>query len=445
MRIPRRPPSFNDLFGRRSHDLNTAVIKHEFNDFTRRCEAGYWPWDKVRMAARSSGVDAELAWLMVKIGRMQRFRSLPLFGTGGYALRFNVPDRVQHELMLIDQQMAGRLLSDEADPLTQHQRERFIISALREEAIASSMLEGAATTRRDAKSLLRSGRKPRTRAERMVVNNYHAIMFIREHRKTPLSVDFTLELQSILTRGTLDREDEVGRFRTDRDDISIVDHRDNEVMHTPPAASELEERLDAFCRFANETPTSGAFIHPVIKACVLHFQIGFDHPFCDGNGRTARALFYWAMLKNDYWLFEFLPISRLIYRSPAKYTKAYLLCETDDFDVTYFLSYKVKIISRARQELREYLQDQQVRQSEARKTLAGDERLNHRQREVVLRASRNPERVLTIADHQSRFAVSYGTARTDLLELSRWGYLTYSADTKRYDFYASDKVRNAEW
>lgn len=424
--------------------MEESLRKPEFMDYTRKCEAGYWNWDKVRMAAPSAGVNAEIAWSVIKMGRMQRYRWIPLVGHDEQPLRFNVPDSVQHELMLVDQQMAGRLLSDDEAPLAHHQRERFIIGALHEEAIASSMLEGAATTRRDAKKLLRSGRKPKTTGERMVVNNYHAILFIREHRKTPLSKEFLLELQAILTKGTLGGADSVGRFRHEEDNIRVVDERDNEIVHVPPPAAELDERTERLCQFANQRSEGGEFIHPMIRACVLHFQLGFDHPFCDGNGRTARALFYWSMLRQDYWLFEYLSISRLIYRSPAKYVRAYLNCEADEFDITYFLTYKTRIISRARLELRQYLRKKQSQLAEARRLFAEDRRLNHRQQEVVLQATRNPDRVFTIAEHKEQFAVSYATARSDLLELAGWGYLAVAMDRKRYDFHPSEKLLKIE-
>jgi Fic family protein len=41
-----------------------------------------------------------------------------------------------------------------------------------EEAITSSQLEGAATTREVAKEMIREGRQPRDRSERMILNNY---------------------------------------------------------------------------------------------------------------------------------------------------------------------------------------------------------------------------------------------------------------------------------
>ena len=64
------------------------------------------------------------------------------------------------------------------------------------------------------------------------------------------------------------------------------------------------------------------FIHPVIKAIIIHFVISFLHPFVDGNGRTVRSFFYWYMLKKGYALTEFLSISRIIYANKVKYEKA---------------------------------------------------------------------------------------------------------------------------
>lgn len=441
MRKPARPPDLSKVVG---DDLFSKFSEQAYQTFMRRCEDHYWHWDKLRFAARGAGLDPPLVWGMVKLGRMQRYRHLPLTGHSGIPVRYNLPDRAQRELMLIDQELAGRIAFDEERPLTDSQRERFIISALREEAIASSMLEGAATTRRDAKNMLRTGRRPRTHGERMVLNNYRAIMFIREHHDVGLSPDFLLELQETLTEETLKEPSEVGRFRTENDDIRVVDDRDNEVMHIPPPASELENRLAALCQFANKQTDDEPFIHPVVKACILHFQLGFDHPFCDGNGRTARALFYWSMLRDGYWLFEYLPISRLIYRSPGSYARSYLQSETDDFDATYFLLYHLRVISLARHELQSYLSRKLSQVRKARRLFSDDLSLNDRQRTILLQTTRNPDRTFTIEKHQRVHAVAYDTARHDLLGLVRKGYLTKVLIGNRYEFLAGPKFEGSE-
>ena len=441
MRVPKQPPSMFSIFEARGHDIAKAYSDERYREFARKCEGRYWPWDKIRFIARAARLDPELVWGIVKMGREQRYRTLPLAGHKDKKLRYVLPDMAQRELMLIDQQLAGRVGADIEQPFPTEHRERFVISALQEEAIASSMLEGAATTRRDAKRLLRSGRSPRTTAEKMVVNNYRTILFIRETRNIDLSPDYLIEIQRMLTEQTLDEPNHVGRFRTHSDHIDVVDERDDEVMHIPPPAQELGDRLERLCEFANTGPNVEPFIHPVVKACILHFQLGFDHPFCDGNGRTARALFYWHLLRSGYWLFEFLPISPLFYRSPGKYSRAYLYAETDDFDITYFLIYNLRIISRGRHELRRYLRKRQSQIAQARHLFRSDPSLNYRQQEVLLKMARNPDLVLTIANHQIGQGIAYGTARSDLLQLADSGYLRWAKMRNKFVFLQGTKLQ----
>ncbi len=135
-----------------------------------------------------------------------------------------------------------------------------------------------------------------------------------------------LELHRILTEGTLDDPTAAGRLqRPDEERIAVVDATDGSLIHTPPPATELPARLQALCDFANQgEDESDSFIHPVVRAILLHFFLAYDHPFEDGNGRTARALFYWAMRTNGYWLAEYLSISRILREAPAQYSRAFL-------------------------------------------------------------------------------------------------------------------------
>ena len=194
-----------------------------------------------------------------------------------------------------------------------------------------------------------------------------------------------------------------------------------DVIYRPPPAESLDDRISELCAFANAK--SSPFVHPVVKAMALHFAIGFIHPFVDGNGRTARALFYWYMLKNGYWLFEYLPISRIIVAAPVKYARAYLYTETDDSDLTYFNHYHLKVVIRAIASLHEYLADQQRRMAEAEKLLANFPQLNHRQKALIWNALKRPAERYTIKEHEGKYQVTYNTARTDLMDLAGIGLL----------------------
>ncbi|NOG55721.1 MAG: Fic family protein [Planctomycetes bacterium] len=415
-------------------DLSSAWSDPKYGELIKKADHEWLHWDKLRFVARERGLKPEVAWALLAFSRRSRYRTLPLRGHDDAQLRYVVPDRVQRELMLTDQELAGAIAAPEEHPIQPSLRDRFIIRAFHEEAIASSMLEGAATTRAQAKEMLRRDRKPRNRGEQMVLNNYRAINFIREHRATPLTPDFIVELQHILTKDTLDHPEQSGRLRTNTDRVVVADQYDYEVMHTPPPAGELPERLSMLCKFANYTESEAEFIHPVVKAIAMHFQIAFDHPFCDGNGRTARALFYWFLLNKGYWLFEYLPISRLIYRRARGYFRAFLLAETDGFDITYFINYNARIIGFGRRDLKRYLARKQFELLHSRQLLADNPDLNHRQREAITRLLRDPSHIISIADHQNHHRVSYPTARSDLLRLEERGLLTRRVIGNRFEF-----------
>ena len=190
------------------------------------------------------------------------------------------------------------------------------------------------------------------------------------------------------------------------------------VFHVPPAAAELPARLVAMCDFANAR-TPDYFIHPVVRAVILHFWLAYDHPFVDGNGRTARALFYWQMLNSGYWLFEFVSISQIIKKSPVAYGTAYLHTETDDNDLTYFLIHQADVVRKALLELHAYV----ARKSKEMTVLHAVPDLNHRQIALLTHALRHPNARYDIATHEMSHGVVYQTARVDLLSLAAKGLL----------------------
>jgi len=300
-------------------------------------------------------------------------------------------------------------------------RDRYYVNSLIQEAITSSQLEGAATTREVAKEMIRTHRQPRDRSERMILNNFKTMRAISQLKDERLSKELILQLHRTVTEGTLDKEDAAGRWRRADEQITVSDAY-GEVLHVPPEAQLLEERMAALCNFANGKIPAG-FVHPVIRSMVLHFWLAYDHPFIDGNGRTARALFYWSMLHHGYWLFEFVSISEIMVKAPARYGRAFLYTETDDNDLTYFIVYHLAVIDRAIKELHSYI-GAKARQVQAlEQELKGMMALNYRQRALVSHALRHPNHRYTIKSQSTSHNVVYETARKDLLELQDRGLL----------------------
>ncbi|MCH7574254.1 MAG: Fic family protein [Candidatus Marinimicrobia bacterium] len=254
----------------------------------------------------------------------------------------------------------------------------------------------------------------------MIANNYHAMLFIQDMREEKLDPENIFELQRILVSKTLDDETGAGRFRRRDENIVVVDPNDGVVLHVPPDANELPGRLANFCQIAN-AEDGEIFLHPVIMGILLHFALAYDHPFIDGNGRTARAIFYWYMARRGYWLMEYLSISNILMQSPAQYARSYLYSETDDNDLTYFITFQLRVIQKAIEKLHRSLDRKMDQVHETELLLKRNQNLfaslNHRQVALLNHGLRNEGVNYSLKTHKNSNSISYETARKDLLKM----------------------------
>jgi len=246
-------------------------------------------------------------------------------------------------------------------------------------------------------------------------------------------------LQSMLTVDTLDDPDAAGRFRSEGENVRVWDTRDGVLLHTPPPASQLPERMRRMCEFANGSLPQ-YFVHPVVRAVLLHFWLAYDHPFVDGNGRTARALFYWSMLRSGFWLCEFLSISSIVKNSPGQYMRAYLYSESDDNDATYFALFHLRVILLAIKALHSYLRKKMKELRNTEKLLRTMTDLNHRQIALLSHALRHPNADYSIYSHRNSHGVVYQTARMDLFGLAEKGLLEQRKLGRKYIFYPPEDL-----
>ncbi len=379
----------------------------------------YSHWDTLRHLEPPSPLTPEQYWTAVKLARQAISRRLPLADKNGRPFIWSVPTVVQEFLHKVDRDAAGSIGA--SAPVTNPDtRNTYLLRSIIEEAITSSQLEGASTTRRVAKDMLLAGREPRDRSERMILNNYKAMQFVAAHKADPITASHVLELQRILTENAIDDPSAAGRFRRHDEDIVVSDVQTGETLHRPPAASELPQRLDRLVAFANGKSV-GEFLHPAIRAILVHFMVGYDHPFVDGNGRTARALFYWVMAREGYWLCEFVSISSILKNARAQYGRSYLFTETDENDTTYFVLYQLRTLVRSIDALYAYLKRKEAEwQSIAEATRAGKQLqdvLNKRQLALLGHALRHADGEYTIHSHQTAHDVSWATSRNDLQDL----------------------------
>jgi Fic family protein len=413
------------------------MSRPEVKKFVGEVNRDYLHWEKFRHRPLPEGLTAEDAWAIVKLSRVSARRSLSLADEDGRPFSVWLPEHALGTLHEVDRGGGTTLLlKDGTHEILRESRDRILVNSLIEEAIATSQIEGAVTTRKVAKEMLLTNRKPRDRSEQMIVNSYRTIQLLRTKLRQPLSEQLLLEIQESMTADTLDDAAAAGRLRTADDNIQIVDSRDGAVVFVPPSATALPGRLERLLEFANSPHTGPHFIHPLVKAAILHFWLAYEHPFVDGNGRTARALFYWHMLRSGYWLFEFLTISRVIHAAPLKYYRSFLYSEHDDNDMTYSVVFLVEVTRKALAQLHDYLATKQKEQQLVARTLQAAPDLNLRQRAVVQQALTEPTRSFTFQSHSRAEGVTLVTARNDLLDLHRRGFLDRHKQGRQFVFVA---------
>jgi Fic family protein len=419
MKFPQSPPAWQPLMDRAIQQGKADAFMESSHQENLRADR-YLHWDDFRSrASDKDGLTKEEQWAAIRMGRAMRSQPLPLLDTKGRPFTLFLTPKAFGLLREIDLH-CGVGPSDSA--MVREETSRHQFDSLMEEALTSSQLEGAVVTRSEAREMIRCQRPASTEHERMVMNNYRTMRLLAELKEQPLTPEMILSIHREVTAGTLKDSAHEGKLRGPDDDVRVEDEESGGVFHTPPDASAMPERMARLCDFANEAGMTG-FLHPVIRSIVLHFWIAYDHPFVDGNGRTARALFYWSMLRNDYWLAEYFSISHEILKAPKQYYRAFLHTETDGNDLNYFLLHQLEIICDSIKTLKESIRTKQEEAESLRRNLGVGGGFNHRQIALLRHALKHPFAVYTVVGHQTSHGTSNQTAKNDIAALEVKGFL----------------------
>jgi Fic family protein len=431
MKKPEKPPQNRSKY-KYGDLLDILINEGKFNDFFHINDTEYPYFDKWKYKTKDWNIDAEKLWSAVKLSRHGK-KNIQLTVADNFS--FCNPSVVQEHLHKLDLNLGGTLQSGSLIP--EQEKNAYLLSSIMEEAIASSQIEGAVTTRKVAKEMLEKNQTPINKSQQMIYNNYITMKWIVENKDTELTNGVLLHIHKLITANTLRDPAYEGKFR-DNNDINIVDES-NEIFYTPPSHEKLDELIKQFLKIANDKNVQKGFIHPVLKGILLHFLIGYIHPFVDGNGRTARALFYWYLIKKGYWLIEFMSVSRIILKAKSQYARAYLHTEYDDNDLTYFFIYNLKCISEALDELKLYI-DRKVKEKNASIGLLKKHNFNERQVFILYELLKDSNQYFTARQIETKFAISNQTARTDLLKLVEQKLLVQRNIGKLMTFFADEDL-----
>ena len=381
----------------------------------------YEYWDTVKYKKCPKGFSSKDLWIFAKVARLKNMVRI----WDKYGIKLGVTNQMQRMCHEFDMNFGG--FWGTSSVINSDNKERYLNSSLMEEAIFSSQMEGAATTRQVAKDMLRKKMTPKDKSQQMIANNYQTIQFVVQNQDTPLTTELLQHIHRLMTEHTLENPQDAGRFRTN-DDVVVENGITHEIVHYPPSYTEIPEFVKDLCRFFNEEKPK-VFIHPIIRGIIIHFMVAYMHPFVDGNGRTARALFYWYMLKQKYWLTEYLSISRVIAKSKKSYEKSFQYTEADGNDIGYFVAYNLRVLGLSFKQLQGYLKRKQEEKKAANTFLQlGD--INDRQAQIIKMFVDNPKEVITVKDIQSKFFISATTAKGDIMGLVTRGLINEFAVNK---------------
>lgn len=400
-------------------------------------EPDYLYWTKIKYKIPPTGLTNIEFWVALKQIRQILSIPTPIKAEDGNFFTWVRTPVIDEYLHKIDMYTGGQIFAP-YEAIMGQTKQKFVSRGIIEEAIASSQLEGATTTSPVAKKLLLENKTPRNKSEIMITNNYRTMKLIdEEYKNQDITEELLFEIHRQLTKDQLVSNEQF-RYRNDSDDIIVGN--DTHIAHVPPKEDFLKKEIVSFFKYANDED-GGGFIHPVIKAIFIHFWIGYLHPFTDGNGRLARGLFYWYLLKKGYWTFSYLPISTIIKKSPDAYAKAYLLTEQDDLDLTYFFDYNIHKILLAIREFNNYLDKVVIENKEIDQILGKDLTLNERQKQTVHHLLGEDEHAYVTTQTQMIVnRVGRLTARKDLIELKQKGFLSSKKVGKLVRYYPTDTL-----
>lgn len=208
--------------------------------------------------------------------------------------------------------------------------------ALEEEIVATSAIESIAFNKDSVRNIMK-GLAPKDEEEKRIYGLKQGFEFI-SHKENKITEENIYKLYVMTTGNFLDDKSKLQQGNFYRHDTVYV--MSDKVEHSGLDRKKLPEYMKSFVDFANADDK----INDLLKAAMLHFYIAYLHPYFDGNGRMARLIHMWFLIRKGYESTLFVPFSSYVEKSRRKYYDAYTLVEENYklsgvIDISPFLIY----------------------------------------------------------------------------------------------------------
>jgi len=163
----------------------------------------------------------------------------------------------------------------------------------------SNAIEGNRLTLRQTALILKDKVIPSgVRAEdyNEAINGKECLEYIKNY-KGELNTKFLEKINGVLTKNT--RVVYGGRIR-------FFDVQIQGSTHIPPPHTEVKKHMLNFSKWYGANKNK---LHPFELAALIHAKLTWIHPFEDGNGRTARTVMNFILMKKGFPMF-FIPFEK---------------------------------------------------------------------------------------------------------------------------------------
>jgi len=304
----------------------------EYNQRLRFAKFEYLPKEKVRFKLPKGKVNIETMWLIISETRKLLSKETMLLDNNDKLMTYVVTNETVSNIANIDKSVAKDLIELFSDEF----QNKILIDSLIDEAFNSSVIEGAFSTRKRAGEMIQNKEIPKDKSEKMILNNYRGIRFTLDNLECEITHDFIYKLWRIISKDTISEDDISDGYRNDE---VFVNNGIGEVVHEGSDHNQLFDKMSSLIEYINNSDEE-----PIIKACIIHYYFVYTHPFFDGNGRTARALMNFYLIKEGYEIFKYISISKILPERRDKYYKSIKISEDYDNDMTYFIDFYTKLL-----------------------------------------------------------------------------------------------------
>lgn len=249
----------------------------------------YEPIFKLKIKA-DAGIETAV-WEIKK--REQDMKILPLSGISGEKICLMMTEELMNTVQNL--QMIYKKVS----------KKNKVKDIILLDAYHSATIEGARTTVENVRNTFS---KPKTKDDKMVINTVKGCNYAYQNLIDEASIR---TLWEIVVENVCENESKAGTMY--RDGMVFIGN-ESRIIHVPAKPENLPDMMKKLFWFLENED-----MDVILKAFVLHFYFVYLHPFCDGNGRTARIWTASYLYHNGYEKMMYLPLSRTINENLSGY------------------------------------------------------------------------------------------------------------------------------